>query len=87
MKDPKALGHIIEGVVERNPVTGLCQIMTVNQGGRAEVIDLQELFLAYEGHEVRLALTSMEQLAEISKMVEDGAQGLPAVPFNVTRKR
>ncbi len=90
-----SLGHILEGVVERDPVTGTLQIMTVEEG-RAKVTDILELIAGYEGKEVRLTLASFENLATIAQMVEAAGGGqvsgvmpedLPGVPLNIARRR
>jgi hypothetical protein len=89
-----SLGHIIEGVIERDPLTGRVQIMTVEEG-RAKVTDVLELLEGYEGKEVRLTLASFENLATIAQMVEAAGGGqvsgvlpddLPGVPFNIARR-
>lgn len=92
--NPLALGHILEGTVERDPMTDRYTIMTVNQQGKAEVIDLNALLERFEGREVRLTLASIEDLERLARMVETQGAGvvgvmpedLPAVPFNIVRK-
>lgn len=92
---PNAMGHILEGVVELNPMTERLQVISVGVDGKAHTTDLQELLEQYVGQEVRLTLASFETLAELAKMVEDAGGGqvfgitpeqLPTVPFNIVRK-
>ena len=93
-ENPSALGHIIEGVVERDPLTDRVQIMSIGPSGSAEVVDLQELAAQYEGQEVRLTLASFENLSKLAQLVEEQGGGqisgimpqdLPEVPFDVRR--
>jgi hypothetical protein len=95
MADPSPLGHIVEGVVERDPVTGRFQIMTV-ENGRAKTTDVAELLASYEGQEVRLTLASFENLTKLAQMVEGAGGGLvqgvmaddlPGVSFNISRRQ
>jgi len=92
--NPSALGHILEGVVERDPITGRFQIMTV-ENGRAKTQDVTELLESYVGKEVRLTLASFESLATIAQMVEAAGGGqvggvmpedLPGVSFQISRR-
>lgn len=92
--DPQALGHILEGVVERDPLTDRYRIMSRGQNG-AEYQDVQDLLALFEGKEVRFTLASFEGLARLAQMVEDAGGGqvhgimpedLPTVPFNVIRR-
>jgi len=92
---PSVLGHILEGVVELNPMTEHYQISSMELDGKVKTIDLHELLAQFQGKEVRLTLASFEALAEIAKMVETQGGGgvygiqpeqLPTVPFNISRK-
>lgn len=92
--DPTPLGNIVEGLVERDPLTDRLQIMTVDESGRAKVVNVEELVASFLGKEVRLTLASFENLARLSQMVEDqegliGAvmpEQFPEVSFNIVRK-
>lgn len=83
------LGHLLEGVVEFDPVLRRFHI-TVNEGGRAKIHDLQELLAKYEGQEVRLTLASFDELSQLAELAEkagafdDGT--LPKVPFSGAKK-
>lgn len=91
-----ALGHIIEGTVERDPLTGRVQIMTVGDDNQAKIVDISDLIAPYEGVEVRLTLVTFSSLAQIEKLVESSGGSnvygvtpdqLPSVPFNIIRRR
>lgn len=92
--EPSVLGHILEGRVERDPLTGRYQVMTVGANGKAQVYDLQDLMAPYEGKEVRLTLASFENLEELARLAERAGGGqvsgvmpedLPGVSFNIRR--
>lgn len=89
------LGHIVEGVVERDPITDRLQIMTV-ENGQAKVVVIDDLVATYEGREVRFTLASFENLTKLAQMVEDAGGGLvqgvmaddlPSVSFNISRRQ
>lgn len=95
MPDLSALGHILEGVIEINPMTERYQIASQELDGSVKTIDLHELLAQFVGKEVRLTLASFEGLAQLAKMVEDQGGGqvygitpeqFPTVPFNISRK-
>lgn len=95
MSDPSLLGHIIEGVVERDPLTGQLHVTTVQPPGKAVVTDVQKLLEPYLGKEVRLTLASFENLSRLAEMVEQAgsglvhgvmAQDLPASSYTVLKK-
>lgn len=84
------LGHLLEGVVEKDPLTGDFHLV-VTGDGRAVVHRLQDLLAKYEGKEVRLTLASFEDLVQLAALAENlsdtGVYGitpdqLPKVPFN-----
>lgn len=83
------LGHLLEGIVEYDPIVGRFHIM-INEGGRAKTYDLQELLAKYEGQEVRLTLASFDELAQLADLAgkvgafDDGA--LPKVPFSGAKR-
>ena len=95
MPNLNALGHIIEGVIEVNPMTEHYQIASQEVNGKVKTIDLHELLAQFVGKEVRLTLASFENLAELARIVESKGGGqvygitpdqLPTVPFNISRK-
>jgi hypothetical protein len=94
--EPSVLGHIIEGRVEQDPLTGRYQVMTVGADGKANVVDFQELAAPYMGKDVRLTLASFENLDKLARMAEHAGGGmvsgvmpddLPGVSFNIQRPR
>lgn len=83
------LGVLLEGVIERNPLTGEYHLMTVGNDGRAQIHRMQDLLAKYEGSEVRLTLasfTDLERLAELAGQPEANGLSLPKVPF-VSKKK
>lgn len=94
--NPSVFGHIVEGRVEQDPLTGRYQVMTVGHNGKAVVTDLQDLMAPYLGKEVRLTLASFENLEELARLAERAGGGLvsglmpddlPGVSFNIQRSR
>jgi len=94
MTELTALGHILEGTVERDPLTNRLQIMTV-ENGKAKTVDVLALLETYEGKEVRVTLASFDNLAKLAQMVEDAGGGLvhgvmpedlPNVSFGINRR-
>jgi len=94
--DPSVLGHILEGRVEQDPLTGHYQVMTVGQDGKAVVVDPQDLLVGYVGKDVRLTLISFANLDLLTRMAEDVGGGrvsavmpedLPGVSFSIQRSR
>lgn len=73
------LGHLIEGVVERDPMTDALQIRTIDDQDRQIFIKLEDLFSTYVGQEVRLTLSSMEALLKIQELLEESGGGVQAV--------
>lgn len=88
-------GHILEGTVEQDPLTDQFGIRTVHKDGRTEFIDVTALLLALKGQDVRLTLASLENIAELARLVEAQGGGevqgimpedFPEVPFDIRRK-
>ena len=80
--EPSVLGHIIEGRVEQDPITGRYQVMTVGADGKAHVVDLQDLVAPYAGKDVRLTLASFENLDMLARMAEQAGGGMVSVKMN-----
>ena len=73
--DPRDLGHLIEGVVEQDPMTDRYVIRIPDFEGKPAIVDLQDLLSLYKGKEVRLTLASLENLAKLAKLVESQGGG------------
>ena len=93
-KEPLQLGHLIEGVIEQDPLTDQYVIRTVDAQGKQLIVNVQELLSKYAGQEVRLTLASFENLARLARLVEGQGGGqvfgiqpeeMP-VPFSIVRK-
>jgi hypothetical protein len=75
MPDPSTLGHLIEGIVEQDPMTEQYVIRTETTEGRVLVVDIQEILAKYNGKEVRFTLASFENLQKLAEMVEQQGNG------------
>jgi isochorismate hydrolase len=89
------MGHLVEGVVEQDPMTDRYVIRAEGHDGKAIIFDLQEALAAFNGKEVRVTLNSFENLSKLAQMVEEKGCGLvqgvqpdelPGVPFNIVRR-
>ena len=77
------LGHIIEGVVERDPLTDSLQIHTVDSKGVPMVVDPAVLLARYEGQEVKLTLASVANLEKIAVALGEGNEVLGLMPEDI----
>ena len=77
------LGHILEGVVERDPMSERLQLHTVDAKGQATTIDLLKLLEEYESQEVRFVLTSMESIRKVEELLGDGEGVMGVMPEDV----
>ena len=93
--DPSALGHLIEGTVGIDPVSGRHCLMVEDHGHKTYALDPLDLLAAYEGKEVRLTLISFEHLNELAQMAEERGIGqvagvtpedFPEVSFDIRRR-
>ncbi len=91
---PLPFGHILEGVLEQDPMTDRFVIRTVDNAGKPATVDLAELLKPLVGQEVKLTVASLENLAKLAKLVEQQGggevlglmpQNMP-VPFDIRRK-
>jgi len=73
--DPNDLGHLVEGLVEQDPMTDHYVIRIPDFEGKPAVVDLQDLLSLYKGKEVRLTLASLENLAKLAAYVEEQGGG------------
>jgi hypothetical protein len=67
--DLRSLGHIVEGIVERDAITGHACIRTEDSEGNAVTVDVQTLLQSYQGQEVRLTLASFDNLTTLENLV------------------
>lgn len=74
------LGHLIEGVVEQDPLTDRYVIQTVDSDGNPVTFDPEKALAALLGQEVRLTLASFDALAQLAALVEDSDRVMPIVP-------
>lgn len=95
MSDIMNFGHLIEGTLERDPMTDRFQIHTVNASGQPLVVDLQDILSRFVGQDVRFTLAGLEGLRKLAELVEKAgggdvlgipAEAFPNVPFNIQGK-
>lgn len=77
------LGHILDGVLERHPLTDKLQLQTVDARGAPVVIDLDSLLSPYVGKEVKLTLASLENLRRLQESLGDGEGVLGIMPEDI----
>lgn len=65
------LGVLVEGVVERDPMTERLQLRVEAEGG-FEYVDVQAALERYEGVEVRFVLVPRSTIETATRMVEAG---------------
>lgn len=75
MSYPLNLGHLVEGVVEQDPMTERYVIRTCDSTGKPFTFDPQEALAKLKGQEVRFTLASFENLAKLAKLVEEQGGG------------
>lgn len=80
---PLDLGYIIDGVVERDPMTERLRIYTVDAKGSPVVIYMDDLLERYEGREIKLTLASMETIRAIEENLGDGPGVMGLMPEDV----
>lgn len=73
--DPFHLGTLVEGVVERDPMTDRFVIKSLDGAGKVVVFDPQTALASVEGKEVRFTLASFENLQKLAEMVENAGSG------------
>ena len=65
-------GHLIEGIVEQDPLTDHYVIRVANEDGTVSTFDVQKVLSAYDNQEVRLTLATLQTLELLTSMVEGG---------------
>lgn len=75
MSNPFNLGHLIEGVVEQDPVTDRYFIRTESAEGTPGRFDVEDALSQLKGKEVRFTLVSFENLARLAALVEQTGAG------------
>jgi hypothetical protein len=74
------LGHVKEGVVELDPVTGRMVIRSEARSGGFEYFDVQDALTAYQGEEVRVIIVPQRTINTVADMVEEGSVQPDQVP-------
>lgn len=62
--------YIVEGVVETDPLTGLCTIRTGDGRGKHFNFDPQSALQHFKGQEVRFVLVPLATIAQLQKLAE-----------------
>jgi len=71
MSNPFNMGHLVEGVVEQDPITDQFTIRTPE----GTTFDVQKALGELKGQAVRFTLVSFETLQRLAEMVEKGGGG------------
>lgn len=74
MPTPIDMGHLIEGVLEQDPMTDRFYIRTEVRGRPAN-FDIETALKQYVGQEVRFTLASFETLGRLAALVEEQGGG------------
>jgi hypothetical protein len=70
--DQLDLGHVKEGVVEIDPMTGRMVLRCAQQDGTFEYFDVQAALERYQNEEVRVILVPFATINKVAQMVESG---------------
>jgi hypothetical protein len=73
------LGHVREGVVELDPMTGRMVIRSTTPSG-FDYFDVQEALTKYKGQEVRCIIVPCSTIDKVAEMVNSGELPLDKVP-------
>lgn len=65
--------YLIEGVVETDPLTGLCTIRTGDGQGKHFNFDPQSALQHFKGQEVRFVLVSLATIAQLQKLAQQAS--------------
>jgi hypothetical protein len=79
-------GHVKEGVVEIDPMTGRMTIRSEANGG-FEHFDVQEALTKYRGEMVRVVIAPFSTINRLAQLVENGSLPLAEVPTAGHRQR
>lgn len=81
MDDDKLdLGHVKEGVVELDPMTGHWVLRCPTGDGGYEYFDVQAALEGYRNEDVRLVLVSVATIRRVEQMVNSGDATLETAP-------
>lgn len=65
-------GHLIEGVVEQDPMTDRYVIRVEQPDGSVTTFDVQKALEEYNGQEVRMTLATLQTLETLTDLIESG---------------
>jgi hypothetical protein len=66
------LGHVKEGVVEIDPMTGRMVLRCTAPDGAVEYFDVQQALERYRNEEVRVIIVPFATINKVAQMVENG---------------
>jgi hypothetical protein len=66
---PFDFGHLVEGTLEQDPLTGRFQIQTTDRNDNPVVVRLDDILAKLAGQEVRFTIASLDGLARLAEMV------------------
>jgi hypothetical protein len=65
-------GHLVEGIIEQDPMTDRFVIRVEQPDGSVTTFDVQKALEAYNGQQVRMTLATLQTLDTLARMIEDG---------------
>lgn len=60
---------LVEGVVERDPITGYCTVRTSAEDGSPLSFDPQSVLTQLDGQEIRIVVAPLATIAQIEQLV------------------
>lgn len=79
-------GHLIEGIVEQDPMTDRFVIRTTDAHGKPVTFDPEKAFAALKGKEVRFTLASFQELNHLAQLLEQQQGDEGVTPFYAPKK-
>ncbi len=73
------LGHVKEGVVEIDPMSGRMVLRSETPNG-FEYFDVQEALTKYDGQEVRVVIVPFSTINRVAELVENGSLPAAEIP-------
>jgi hypothetical protein len=73
------LGHVAEGVIEVDPMTGRMVVRSETPEGFT-YLDVQEALTRYEGQEVRVVIVPFTTINRVAELVESGSVQPDQIP-------
>ena len=74
------LGHVKEGVVEIDPMSGRMVVRCIAKDGSFEFFDVQKTLDTYRDEEIRVVIVPLATIKKVAEMVESGEMPLDQAP-------